>query len=319
LTFAHRAEAAAAAAALALFKALPPAAASNLAGAIARTIGPFIGASRTADRNLAAAFPDLTAAQRRAIIVQVWDTMGRNAGELPHLASLHETASGPGFQVTGWDENWAPALATPGPSLVMTAHYGNWEAVPRVIRGRGINTGFIYRAASNNLVDDMIQSLRRRINGADVPMFAKGAAGARGAYAHLKQNGQLAMLVDQKLDAGLPVPFFGRPAMTPPAMATFALKFRCPILPMRALRRGPARIELICEPPLPLPDTGDRQADIASLTLGANQLLERWITEQPGSWLWLHRRWPKHANPYGDPGEGGVGPGGSRPRGGGRS
>jgi KDO2-lipid IV(A) lauroyltransferase len=47
------------------------------------------------------------------------------------------------------------------------------------------------------------------------------------------------------------------------------------------------------EPPLPLPDTGDRAADIATLTQQINDILERWVRANPASWLWLHRRWPK--------------------------
>jgi KDO2-lipid IV(A) lauroyltransferase len=42
-----------------------------------------------------------------------------------------------------------------------------------------------------------------------------------------------------------------------------------------------------------LPDTGDRQADIEILTQALNDRLEYWVREQPHSWLWLHRRFPK--------------------------
>jgi Kdo2-lipid IVA lauroyltransferase/acyltransferase len=42
-------------------------------------------------------------------------------------------------------------------------------------------------------------------------MFAKGSASARKAMAHLRDGGLLGMLVDQKLNEGLAVPFL-RPA-----------------------------------------------------------------------------------------------------------
>jgi KDO2-lipid IV(A) lauroyltransferase len=102
------------------------------------------------------------------------------------------------------------------------------------------------------------------------------------------------MLNDQKLDNGIAVPFFGRDAMTAPALASFALKFRCPIIPVHVVREGPARLHVICEPPLTLPESGDKQADVLALTTETNRILERWIREKPGSWLWLHRRWPKN-------------------------
>jgi KDO2-lipid IV(A) lauroyltransferase len=49
----------------------------------------------------------------------------------------------------------------------------------------------------------------------------------------------------------------------------------------------------VVEAPLALPDSGDRQADIAALTQQINDVLERWIRARPESWLWVHRRWPK--------------------------
>ena len=69
-SLAHRAEYAAAWCALQLFRRLGPAAASNLGGGIARRIGPLIPVSRTAQRNLAAAMPELDAAQRRRIVAE---------------------------------------------------------------------------------------------------------------------------------------------------------------------------------------------------------------------------------------------------------
>ena len=111
--------------------------------------------------------------------------------------------------------------------------------------------------------------------------------------AHLRAGGILAMLVDQKLNDGIEARFFGLPAMTAPAAAAFALHFRCPLIPAIARRTGPARLYLTIEPPLPLPDTDNRQADIATLTQSINDTLERWIRADPASWLWLHRRWKK--------------------------
>ena len=101
------------------------------------------------------------------------------------------------------------------------------------------------------------------------------------------------MLVDQKMNDGIAVGFFGRPAMTAPALTVLALRFRCPVIPGRIRHIGPARFRLEVEPPLPLPDSGDRHADITSLMGLVNQVMERWICDEPGSWFWLHRRWPK--------------------------
>jgi KDO2-lipid IV(A) lauroyltransferase len=128
-------------------------------------------------------------------------------------------------------------------------------------------------------------------------MFANGAAGARAALAHLQGGGLLGMLIDQKMNDGIPVPFFGRDAMTAPALAQLALRFQCPVIPIQMVRLGPARFRLVWEPALEVPCTGNRHADVRTLTAAMNRVVERWVRERPESWLWLHRRWPKDKRP----------------------
>jgi KDO2-lipid IV(A) lauroyltransferase len=287
-----RVEAAAARLAVALVGALPPATASNIGGAVARGIGPLLPVSRVAHANLRLAMPELDLAARRRIVRAVWDNLGRTAAELPHLGKLRRTASGPGWEIVGEDRALGHAAAG-GPGVFFSGHFANWEIITPVSVAFGLRLAIFYRAAGNPLVDAMIVGLRRAASGADPPMFAKGAQGARGAMAFLKGGGTLGMLVDQKMNDGIAAPLFGHLAMTAPAPAAFALRHRCPLVPVSVERLGPARFRLTVEPPLDLPDSGDRHADIAALTAAINACLERWIRARPGQWLWLHRRWPK--------------------------
>jgi KDO2-lipid IV(A) lauroyltransferase len=95
-----------------------------------------------------------------------------------------------------------------------------------------------------------------------------------------------------KMNDGIAIPFFGRDAMTAPAIAQLALRFNCPIVPFRAERLGGAHFRLTVYPPLELPRTGNREADIRALMVQINTLLEQWVRARPEQWLWLHRRWP---------------------------
>jgi hypothetical protein len=56
-----------------------------------------------------------------------------------------------------------------------------------------------------------------------------------------------------------------RPAMTAPALAVFALRFKCDVLPARVERLAGARFRLTVFPPLPLPRSGEPHADTAAL------------------------------------------------------
>jgi len=136
---------------------------------------------------------------------------------------------------------------------------------------------------------------RRATGGLALPLFPKGAAGARAALRHLAGGGVLGLLADQKMNDGLAVPFLGHLAMTPAAPAQLALRFRCPLIPGRVERLGPARLRIRIEPPLSLPETGDRGRDLQELTAAINARIGTWVTERPGDWLWFHRRWPRGA------------------------
>jgi KDO2-lipid IV(A) lauroyltransferase len=278
---------------LKLLGALPPAAASNLAGGVAARLGPLLPVSRVAHANLRRALPALDAAGRRRVVRGAWEQLGRTAGEFPHMARLAQNAGpGPGWEVDG--EHVLHDLASRGgPAIFFSGHIGNWEILPRASEKYGMPCASLYRAADNTLIDALIARLRRSETGAELKLFAKGARGARQAMMHLRRGGYLAMLVDQKLNDGVQASFFGLPAMTAPAVASFALHFRCPVVPALAKRIGPARLKLIVEPPLALPDSGNRAADILALTQTINDVLERWIRAAPESWLWMHRRWPK--------------------------
>jgi KDO2-lipid IV(A) lauroyltransferase len=271
---------------------LDPVRASNLGGALARAIGMRLPVGKVADANLRYAMPELDEAERKRVILAVWENIGRTTGELPHLAKLERTTSGPGWEISG-EEVLQAQIARGGPAIFFSGHIGNWEMLPPILARIGIPMASFYRALANPGVNEAVNDLRHRAAGVALPMFPKGAMGARGAFAHLNRGGYLGMLVDQKMNDGIAVPFFGSPAMTAPALAQLALRFGLAVAPAHVERLGPARFRLVCEAPIAVPASGDRQADILALMTAVNQTLERWIRADPAGWLWLHKRWPR--------------------------
>jgi len=131
-----------------------------------------------------------------------------------------------------------------------------------------------------------------RFRGDRGEFIPKDAIAARGAIAALRRGMHLGLLADQKMNDGIPVPFFGRPAMTAPALAVLALRFNCDVLPLRVERLNGARFRVTVFPPPPLSRSGDPHADAAALMARVNAILEEWIRDRPEQWLWVHRRWP---------------------------
>ncbi len=107
----------------------------------------------------------------------------------------------------------------------------------------------------------------------------------------LRKKAYLAMLVDQKMNDGVEVPFFGIPAMTPAAAAQLHLRHGIPIVPASIERYpGPTFVMKVGEP-LAYTATGDRDYDLKAIMTKVNQFLEARIRERPQEWMWLHRRW----------------------------
>lgn len=263
-------------------------------GALFKALGPLSGAHRTARRNLALAFPDLADAQARAILAAHWENFGRYIAEFPILDRL--TPSGGRVDMAQADR--LREIAEAGrPVVLISGHLSNMEIMAAAIVEAGIPCEVTYRAANNPYVDDRIKRSRVRYG---VRLFApKGAEGARELLDGMRAGRSVAMLNDQRYDAGVAAPFFGWPVMTNPAAVRLALRFGAPIQPMSIQRVGGARFQVFAHAPIHVADTGDRNRDIEAGVAAINAFIEARVRERPGEWWWMHKRWPReaYANP----------------------
>ena len=269
---------------LLIMRVLPLDAASGMGGFIARTIGPRLAVSRKARRNLALALPHLSQGARESAITAMWDGLGRNFAEMPHIQQIADER----FEIAGMDI--ADTLRDDGAGAVMIGgHIGNWECATTVMRRNlRLATGGVYRAPNNPHVARVTERLRTADPG--IVLTPKGRSGTRDMVRAIRDGAHFVILIDQKYNEGISAPFFGRPAMTSPAFAELGRKFNCPVVPFRIERLDGAHFRFTLFPPLELTD------DPAENIARAHALLERWITERPGQWLWLHRRWMDDKN-----------------------
>jgi Kdo2-lipid IVA lauroyltransferase/acyltransferase len=261
--------------------------ASAVGGGLGRAIGPRLGVTKRARLNLGRALPELPQAEISRLIAAMWDNLGRVVAEYPHLQTIRVFDPAGRVETHGF-EHVDRAVATGRRMIIFSGHIANWEIAMLAAVQYGISVAQIYRAANNPFVDRMI----KRFRGIGGDLIPKGAVAARRAIAMLHRGAHLTMLADQKMNDGIPVVFFGRPAMTSSALAALALRFDCDVLPARVERLGGARFRLTVFPALPLPRSGDHHADVAALMTQVNRILEEWIRDRPGEWFWLHRRWP---------------------------
>jgi KDO2-lipid IV(A) lauroyltransferase len=284
----HRVEAALVWLVYHLFRLLPVDAASGLGGFIGRNVGPLLPVTRRARDNLRRFLPE---ADAETVIRGMWDNLGRSVGEFPHCEQICADPARMRF------EGFHHLEALRGgkdPALLFSGHIGNWELSYAINQRAGLRVHPVYRNPNNPYLRWLFVS---RSRGSDFEMIPKGAAGARQTIKLLGQGETICMFVDQKMNDGIAVPFFGRPAMTAPALASLALKYDRPVIPVRIVRVKGAHFCMEVLPPFRFERSGDRNDDVLRGMTRVNQLLESWIREYPEQWLWLHRRWPRSLSP----------------------
>ncbi len=279
-------EAGSAAALLWLCSLLPLSVASGLGGFLGRTIGPYTARSRIAVRNIARAFPEMAPQEVRATMRGMWDHIGRLALESAHLRALDCYAPNGPVEVVG-AEHLDAVKANGRGTILFAGHIGQWDIPPIAVQQRGIDATILYREINNQALNRVMAYWR-------TPMGAfhnKGRSAAKTLLEGLREGRHFAMLIDQKTNDGIEVPFFGHPAMTTSAMAQLAVRDEVPLIPARCERLEGTRFRVTFYPPLEITRTGDRAKDVAATMTRVNAMLESWIREHPAQWLWVHRRW----------------------------
>ena len=276
-----------------LFRLLPVDLASRCGGSIARWFGPWSRSHVTAKRNLARALPDLTDEDRHTVLLDVWDNFGRVMAEYATLSRLWRSDVSSRVEVCGI-EHLKQLADNNAPAIIFSGHLANWEVTALAIGWTVKPPAMVYRAPNNPFIGGLLQSAR---GPATATLIPKGSSGARDMIRVLNDGGFIAMAVDQKINTGLPIPLFGRDAMTGEAIARLALRSQCSIVPARTERLDGCRFKVTFEEPWTVQDSGSVDADVRATLVRINEKLEAWIREHPGQWLWLHNRWPKDEAP----------------------
>jgi KDO2-lipid IV(A) lauroyltransferase len=235
--------------------------------------------------------PELSDDQRQAIARQSWENLGRTMAEYPHIKTISRDWDSR-VEMVGAEH--LRALRDDGrPGICVTAHMANWELVGLACKKLNLPLTIVYRAPNNRWIDRLLAKAREPLHAFLIP---KGRDAARGLMSTIRGGGHIGVLPDQKLNEGIPVPFFGRDAMTGSFTADLALRYGAPIVPVQVTRlesrQGPARFRIEAMPPLALAKTGDRAADALAGMTRVNALLESWVRAYPGQWMWTHNRWP---------------------------
>ena len=271
-------------------KAMGPDRASDFGGWLFKKLGPLLSQHKTVRRNLKLAFPEKSDAEREQIALDSWESVGRTAGEIPHLPRIHPYKSDRVEVIGG--EYYDQIENAPHGAVFVSGHFANWEIMGASVVCRPVDCLITYRALNNPHIDRRINKLRHAYGTGT--LTPKGL-GTRELMRALSQGRSAGLMNDQKFNEGLPIPFFGYDAMTAPGPSRLALKYNVPIVLVVTRRVGPARFQVVVNPPIQPNPTGDTQADVKRLVTQITAFIEQEVRRTPGQWFWQHRRWPKEA------------------------
>ncbi|HWK88753.1 MAG TPA: lysophospholipid acyltransferase family protein [Longimicrobium sp.] len=244
------------------------------------------------EANVRLAFPDADDAWVARTVRGAYEHLGAEAAMMLRLAKLDPRAVVERTVPKGWDE-LQEALALGRGVILVTGHYGNWEIAAATVASRGVPISAIVRRQGNRLVDARLDATRRSLG---VETISQREAPGRVPRV-LRRNGVVGIVGDQDArSAGVFVPFFGRPASTHRGPALFALRFGAPVFACVARRLpGPGVRYEVSGTRVPVPDTGDLEADVRTLTAELARRLENEIRVAPEQYFWFHRRWKSKA------------------------
>ena len=258
---------------------------SLLGGTVFSLYGLFSKRNSIALSNLEKVFPNKKLKEKKKIIRNMWFHFGRIIGEYPHLKSIN-IFENPNIKIKNIQNLLGP-LKKEKKCIFFSAHIGNWELTSHPLTQNGYKIYFIYRAPNNRLVDNLLRRIRQDYG---VNLIKKGPQGAKDCIKVLKENGNIGMLIDQKMNDGVPSLFFGRKAMTAPAIVKLSMKFKCPIVPAVCIREKGIKYSIEYFKPIRQSKLKKFKNEYEILNY-LNTYIESWIKNNPSQWMWIHNRW----------------------------
>lgn len=250
---------------------------------IGRTFQQFAGRRRAiAAVNLSLCFPELSAGERDRILSEQFISMGIGVLEMAMswwapARRLKKLARVEGLQ------HLQDALDRDKGVILLSAHFTTLEIGGRLL---ALHAPFhvMYREHKNAAFDRVMKSARIRHFGKAIPR-----GDLRGMLRSLQHNMPVWYAPDQDYgrEQSIFVPFFGIPAASITATSRLARLSGAAVVPFFQTRLPGARgYRLTLYPPL----DNFPGASVEEDTQRVNDIIEARIREQPGQYLWAHRR-----------------------------
>jgi KDO2-lipid IV(A) lauroyltransferase len=248
---------------------------------VSDVVAPLAGWRKRIRDNLQRVWPDLTPDQVKAIVKGAPNNAGRTLAEIysgpEFIDQLRNiTPEGPGWQAI------EEARAKGKPVMLISGHFGNYDAVRGFVALKHGASGGLYRPLNNVYFN---RHYVKAIGQTSLPVFPRGRRGLAQMMKWVREGNIMAMLVDQHFGHGAPLTFFGHTAYTALSAPDVALKYDVVTVPCYGIRQNDGlSFRLWFDAPIAHSTAEDMAQKL-------NDSLEAIIRRHPEQWFWLHRRW----------------------------
>jgi lauroyl/myristoyl acyltransferase len=204
--------------------------------------------------------------------------------------------------------HYTDALARGGGVVVVSMHFGAWEAGLAAWNGGGGHLALLAERLRPQKLFDAIAGARGALGVKVIPIDVEamlegdlrtarriGAGAMREVFKHLRSGGAIAIAIDRDLTGtGTPIPFFGVPARIPLGVVEVAVRSGAAIVPI-ALRRTSWGVEGMVFPERQYDREAPRDAEAERVSREILTIFEDVIRRHPEQWHVLDRVWPEPA------------------------
>ena len=252
---------------------------AEVVGTLAYLAAP--GARRAVHANLAIIAP---ARNTSGVVRRVFVEQTRNYVEIFSIPRLDPKMLLAEVRTDGW-EHVARAYERGKGLILASAHLGPVSFVGQILLAHGYPVALPVEIATS----EFQRSVNRARGGAGLQLIRTDSA--LGIFRFLREGKVLGILADRAVTGvGEKVEFFGREALLPSAAVVLSLRTGAPLVPSFA-GRSDGVLTASFEPPLEIPNTGDRDADVREGVQRFARVLERYVRSAPEQWTVFEDFW----------------------------
>ena len=231
--------------------------------------------------NLSYIYPNMEPKEAQELADRIGNNVGRSIVELASPKGLMGVASKAPLYGDGVDQ-LAQATTENKPVILVSGHFGNYDAVRYAMLNRGLKVGGLYRKMRHTRFNDLYVSRISEIGGV---LFPRERSGIAKMVRFLKEGNVLALLIDQHIKTGPQLDFMGKPAYTALSAAEMALKYNAAVFPVYGVRQ-PDGLSFALKIESPIEHTNAEK-----MTQQLNDSLTKMVESHKEQWFWVHKRW----------------------------